>query len=315
MKAISTRGWGGPDVLAIEESAEPHAGPGQVRVRVAAVSLNLADVAISTNEQFAGLMGLTLPLGFANDFAGVIDEVGEGVTAFAVGDRVFGGARARAAAEYVLVTPPTGPLQRGAFVDELYHTPAGVTDLVASTLQTAGTTADAAIGALGLSSDDTVLVGGAAGGVGVYAVQLARLTGARVIGTASPGTFAFLEDLGVEPLAYGEGLTARLLDIAPEGITAAADLHGTEVALTALSFGVDPARISAVAARESEIRDRVTVTGSIDAPIDSMDRIAALVASDDIRVPIAMTLPIDQFAEAVGALLGRHTHGKITLAV
>ena len=125
--------------------------------------------------------GVTLPAGFGNDFAGVVDEVGDGVTGFAAGDRVYGGARGRAVADYAVVRPGTDPL---------LHTPDGVDDITASTLAIAGRTADAVVSAIGVRAGDTVLIGGAAGGVGVFAVQLARRAGARVIGTASQAVTA-----------------------------------------------------------------------------------------------------------------------------
>jgi NADPH:quinone reductase-like Zn-dependent oxidoreductase len=200
------------------------------------------DWMVSSQPEVAARFGLTLPSGFGHDFAGVVDEAGGGATGFAVGDRVYGGAMARAAADFVVVKAP-------AKVPELlFHTPDGIGDEVASTLPVAGLTAAAALAAVGLRSGETVLVGGAAGGVGVFAVQLARLAGATVIGTASEGTFAFLRQLGAEPVTYGAGLADRVLAVAPGGVTAATDLFGTETALAALALGVAPERIAAIAA-------------------------------------------------------------------
>jgi NADPH:quinone reductase-like Zn-dependent oxidoreductase len=166
-----------------------------VRVRVSAAGLNPVDWKLAGSAEAAAQFGLTLPTGFGNDFAGVIDEVGDGVTGFAAGDRVYGGARGRAVADYAIVRP-------GA--DLLLHTPAGVTDLAASTLDIAGRTADAVINAIGVHAGDTVLIGGAAGGVGVFAVQLALRAGAQVIGTASQAAFSFLRGFGAEAAAYGD---------------------------------------------------------------------------------------------------------------
>ncbi|WP_405795316.1 zinc-binding dehydrogenase [Streptomyces sp. NBC_01506] len=124
--------------------------------------------------------------------------------------------------------------------DALLRTPDGISDEVASTLPVAGHTAVAALAAIGLRSGDTVLIGGAAGGVGVFAVQLAKLTGATVIGTASEGTFEFLRRLGAEPVAYGPGLADRVRAPARGEVTAATDLFGTETAEAALALGVPP---------------------------------------------------------------------------
>ncbi|MGH3298539.1 MAG: alcohol dehydrogenase catalytic domain-containing protein, partial [Trebonia sp.] len=190
-RAVIYETYGGPEVLEVREVPEPHAGPGEVRVRVRAVGLNPMDGAFSSQPEMAAQFGLTVPSGFGYDFAGVIDEVGTGATDFAAGDRVYGGAMARAAADFVVVKTPA---------DALWRTPEGISDDVASTLPVAGRTAAAALAAIGLRSGDTVLVGGAAGGVGVFAVQLARLAGATVIGTASEGTFEFVRQLGAQPV-------------------------------------------------------------------------------------------------------------------
>jgi len=153
-----------------------------VRVRVTAVSLNPIDGLISSSPEVAAMFGVTVPSGFGYDFAGVVDAIGADVEGFTVGDRVCGGALAKAAADFVVMkTPAPTP-------DALFHTPDGISAQVASTLPVAGLTAVAALEAIGLRSGDTVLVGGAAGGVGVFAVQFAKLAGARVIGTASQST-------------------------------------------------------------------------------------------------------------------------------
>src|SRR4029077_5831974 len=188
-------------------------------IRVAAVGLNPMDWAIARMPELAARFGITLPAGFGTDFAGRVDEVGSGVTGVSVGERVYGGAIAKAAAEHIVLTMPH---------EVLLHTPDGVSDEVASTLAVAGRTAVAALDAIGVQAGNTVLIGGAAGGVGVFAVQLARLVGARVIGTASEGTFDFLRRLGAEPVAYGAGLVDRVGALAPGELTAATDLFDTE---------------------------------------------------------------------------------------
>ena len=223
-RAVIYQRFGGPEVLELREVPEPHAGPGELRVRVTAAGLNPMDGGIASRPEAAEMFGVTLPAGFGFDFAGVVDEAGPGAEGFAVGDRVFGGAMARAVADFLIVkTPAVAP-------DALFHTPDGIDDEVAATLPVAGLTAAAALAAIGLRSGDTVLIGGAAGGVGVFAVQLAKLAGARVIGTASQNTFEFLRGLGAEPVAYGTGLADRVRASAPDGVSAAADLFGTETA-------------------------------------------------------------------------------------
>ncbi len=304
-RAVMFETFGGPEVLELRDVPEPHAGPGQVRVRVTAAGLNPMDVGISLRPELAAIFGITVPSGFGSDLAGAVDEVGEGVSGFAVGDRVYGGALGRAMADYAVVRPS---------VDSLQPTPEGITDEVASTLAVAGSTAAAALAAVDLQDTDTVLIGGAGGGVGVFAVQLARLAGARVIGTASPGTFDFLRRLGAEPVAYGPGLADRVRALAPGGVSAAVDLFGMETAEVALALGVRPDRISTVAAGPNP-PGGVRATGAIDAAPDSLKRITDAIAAGDLTVPIAGSFRLEQIREAVTLQAGRHAHGKVVVTL
>jgi len=276
-------------------------------VRVASVGLNPMDPLIASMPELAARFNLTVPSGFGYDFAGVVDEVGDGVGGFAVGERVYGGVMERAAADFVVVTTPLG-------ADALFHTPEGLSDDVASTLFIAGATASAALAAIDLRPDDTVLIGGAAGGVGVFAVQLARLAGAAVIGTASEGTFAFLRELGSQPVAYGPGLTDRVRALTPGGIPAAVDLFGTETIETALELGVAPGRISAIAAGPTP-PGGVRSAGGFDAEPNAVPRIADAVVDGQITVPIAARFPIQQIREAAALQAARHVHGKIVVTL
>ena len=222
-RAVRLDSFGGPEVLNIRQVPAPQAGPGQIRVRVTAAGLNPMDWIMTADADTATRFGLSLPTGFGTDYAGVVDQVGDGVTGFAPGDRVFGGALSRAVADFVVVDA-AGSIA----ANEAHQTPDGVDDRTAATLTIAGRTAAAALAVAGPGPGDTVLIGGAAGGVGVFAVQLARLAGARVIGTGSAASSDFLRGLGAEPVAYGGGLADRVRALAPGGVTAAIDLHGTE---------------------------------------------------------------------------------------
>jgi NADPH:quinone reductase-like Zn-dependent oxidoreductase len=304
-KAVVLESFGGPEVLEVREVPEPQAGPGQLRVKVTAAGLNPMDWMLVASEQLAGAFGVTLPAGFGYDYAGVVDQVGEGVTGFAAGDRVYGGALGRAVAGHAVVDPA-----------EAHHTPAGVDDVTASTLAIAATTAEAALTAISAGPGDTVLIGGAAGGVGVFAVQLARLAGARVIATASEGSFDFLRGLGAEPVAYGDGLAGRVRALAPDGITAATDLFGTETASVALDLGVPAARISTIAARDPELTAQgVQATGGANAAPGTLERVAGLIADGKLTVPVAATYPVAQVRDAVTVQAGRHVRGKIVVTL
>ena len=302
-RAVQLDSFGGPEVLVVRGVPPPQAGPGQVRVRVTAAGLNPMDWFMTADAATAGRFGLKLPSGFGTDYAGVVDQVGDGVTGFASGDRVFGGALSRAVADFVVVDPA------GVAANEAHHTPEGVDDPTAATLTIAGRTASAALAVVKLGPDDTVLVGGAAGGVGLFAVQLARIAGARVIGTGSASSADFLRQLGADPVAYGDGLADRIRAIAPNGITAAMDLYGTETALVARGLGVPDTRITTIATQI----DGITAANGANAAPGALEKLAQLIATGRLQVPIAARFPIEQIRAAVELQAGRHVKGKVVI--
>src|SRR4051794_37860341 len=216
-RAVRFESFGGPEALRLREVPVPQAGSGQIRVRVTAAGLNPMDWFMTASAETAARFGLRLPSGFGTDYAGVVDQVGDGVAAFAVGDRVFGGTLSRAVAHYVVIDV-AGTIAAGG---DAHHTPDGVDARTAAILTMGGCTAAAALAVVKPGPGDTLLVGGAGGGVGVFAVQLARLAGARVIGTGSAASADALRALGAEPGSYGDGLVDRLRALAPAGVTAA----------------------------------------------------------------------------------------------
>lgn len=304
MQAVQLDSFGGPEVLDIREIAAPQAGPGQVRVRVAAAGLNPMDWIMTADSETAARFGLSLPAGFGTDYAGVVDQVGEGVSGFASGDRVFGGALSRAIADFVVID-----LAAGIAAAEVHHTPDGVDDRIAATLTIAGRTASAALAVIDPGPADTVLIGGAAGGVGVFAVQLARIAGARVIGTGSAASSDFLRRLGAEPVTYGGGLADRVRALAPGGVTAAIDLHGTETVDAARELGVPDGRICTIAAHVEGIAG----ANGANASMGALEEVAQLVAAGRLQVPIAAGFPIEQIRRAVEIQAGRHVHGKVVI--
>jgi NADPH:quinone reductase-like Zn-dependent oxidoreductase len=303
-RAVRLDAFGGPEVLDVREVPAPQAGPGQLRVRVTAAGLNPMDWIITADADTAARFGLSLPAGFGTDYAGVVDQVGDGVTGFAPGDRVFGSALSRAVADHVVIDTAAG-----IAANEAHHTPDGVADRIAATLAIAGRTASAALAVVDPGPEDTVLIGGAAGGVGVFAVQLARLAGARVIGTGSATSFDFLRDLGAKPVAYGDGLTDRVRALAPGGVTAAADLYGTETVHVARELGVPDDRICTVAAQV----DGVAAGNGANAAPGALDEVARMVAAGRLRVPVAATFPVEQIRRATELQAGRHVHGKVVI--
>nr|BFD87399.1 NADP-dependent oxidoreductase [Streptomyces sp. Xyl84] len=303
-RAVQLDSFGGPEVLDVREVPAPQAGPGQIRVRVTAAGLNPMDWIMTADADTAARFGLALPVGFGTDYAGVVDQVGDGVGGFAPGDRVFGGALSRAVADFVVVDPAAG-----IAANEAHHTPDGVDDRTAATLTIAGRTASAALAAIDPGPHDTVLIGGAGGGVGVFAVQLARIAGARVIGTGSAASADYLRGLGAEPVAYGDGLGDRVRALAPGGVTAALDLYGTETVHVARELGVPDSRICTIAAQV----EGVAAGNGANAAPEALEEIARLVAAGRLRVPIAGSFPIGQIRRAAGLQAGRHVRGKIVI--
>ncbi|MDQ1555224.1 MAG: hypothetical protein QOI02_226, partial [Actinomycetota bacterium] len=259
---VQFSGFGGPDVLDLVDVEPPHPGPGQVRVAVRVAGLNPVDYKIFGGGPSASQHGsFSFPSGNGNDFSGVVDEVGESVHSFAVGDRVFGGARFHAQADFLVIEE-----------EKALRMPDGLGFDVAGGLDIAGRAAIASVRSVSVTAGDTVLVSAAAGGVGVIAAQLALLVGATVVGTASASNHEFLRGLGIIPVGYGgyggDGsaatetdtdtdtatATATLVDglreVAPQGITAVLDCNGAPTIDAALELGVPAERINTIAARD-----------------------------------------------------------------
>ena len=304
-RAVLLETFGGPDALNLREVPAPQAGSGQIRVRVTAAGLNPMDWIMTADAETATRFGLSLPCGFGTDYAGVVDQVGNGVTVFAAGDRVFGGALSRAVADYVVIDV-AGTIAVGG---DAHHTPDSVDDRTAAVLTIGGCTAAVALANVKAGPGDTLLIGGAGGGVGVFAVQLARLAGARVIGTGSATSADALRALGAEPVAYGDGLVDRLRALARAGVTAAIDLYGTEAALAARALGVPDERITTIAAQV----DGIAAANGANAAPGAIEEIARLVAAGQLRVPIAERFPVAQIRAAVELQARRHVHGKVVI--
>jgi NADPH:quinone reductase-like Zn-dependent oxidoreductase len=299
-KAVRFDEYGGTDVLRVADVPVPEPGDGQVLVEVKAASINPGEAKIRLgllHERFPA----TFPSGEGSDLAGVVTKVGPGVEGFAPGDEVIGFTHVRAShAEYVAVE-----------ARNLTAKPATVPWEVGGSLGVAGSTAYAAVRAVSPTAGDTVAVSGAAGGVGSIAVQLARRTGAKVVGIAGQANHDWLAEHGIEPVAYGDGLADRLREA---GITAFIDAYGDGYVDLALGLGVAPDRINTVVDFAAVQRHGVKAEGSaagMNAGV--LAELAGLVASGDLDVPIAATYPLDDVREAFELLERGHTRGKIVL--
>ncbi|SFB08865.1 NADPH:quinone reductase [Cohnella sp. OV330] len=239
MKAIVIDSFGGPEALKLSEIAAPQAGPGEVRVKVMAAGVMPIDGKIRQGYAPPGA-AIALPFVPGNEFAGIVDQVGEGVTAFAAGDAVLGFGTLGSYAEY-----------RVASADQIVRKPAAMPWETAGGFSGNGQGAHMALSAIGIRPGDTVLIHGAAGGLGTFAVQLALAWGAdTVIGTASERNHAYLRELGAIPVAYGEGLEERVRAVAPKGVDAAFAAVDSEEALrVSAALVADKSRIRSMLSR------------------------------------------------------------------
>jgi NADPH:quinone reductase-like Zn-dependent oxidoreductase len=299
MKAIQYTRFGGPDVLEVGELPDPHPGPGQVRIAVRAVGVNPIDWKMRT-----GMMGGDLPQTTGREAAGVVDELGEGVDDVAPGDRVFGFVAGAGAAELALLA-------------DYAPIPASLDFAGAAALPVAVETATRTLDLLEVGQDTILLVNGAAGAVGSSAVQLARLRGARVIGTASPANHDYLRSLGAEPTTYGDRMTEQVRELAPGGVDAALDAAGGGAlpALVELSGGPD--RVVTIADYPGAQETGAQFSGGMGTgrAIHALRDIGPLIESGQFSLPVAQTFPLEKIAEAHALSQEGHVRGKLVLLV
>jgi NADPH:quinone reductase-like Zn-dependent oxidoreductase len=306
VKAVRFDTYGGIDVLKVVDVPRPVPGPAQVLVQVKAAGINPGEAKIR-----AGLLDArwpaTFPSGQGSDLAGIVAETAPGVTGVSVGDEVIGFTDNRASqAEYTVVEE-----------EHLTAKPADLPWVVAGALFVAGATAYAAVRAVAPADGDTVVVSGAAGGVGAragpLAVQLARRAGATVIGLAGAGNHEWLAAHGVIPVAYGDGVADRIRQAA-EKVDAFIDTHGDGYVQLALGLGVEPSRIDTIA--DFEAVTRYGVKGEANAAGASasvLAELAGLISTGQLELPIAGVYPLDQVRDAYRRLEQGHIRGKIAL--
>src|SRR5215469_10092693 len=302
-QAVRFDEYGGVDVLRVAEVDRPIPGAGQVLVRVRAAGINPGEAKIRTGA-LAQRFPATFPSGEGSDLAGVVEELGPGVTGFAVGDEVLGWTDNRAShAEFVV-----------AEAAHLVPKPAGVPWEVAGAVFVAGVTAYAMVRAVGLQEGDNVVVAGAAGGVGSIAVQLARNAGATVIGLASEGHHSWLSRHGVIPVIYGDGVADRIEAAAGGRVDAFLDTVGSGYVELALELGVRPDHIDTIADFGAAAKYGVKIDGNAaGASADVLAELAGLIDKGQLEIPIAAVYPLGEVREAYRELEQGHTLGKIVL--
>ncbi|XRQ04737.1 NADP-dependent oxidoreductase [Actinomadura welshii] len=294
---------GGPEVLRVLEAPTPEPGPGEVRVRVRAAGVQPFDLAIREGWSPPGT-----PEGFprvpGNEFAGVVDRLGEGVTTVRPGDEVLGNCRLNAYAEYVVVP-----------AENLTAKPPNMPWEVAGGFPAAVMTPHIALEEMAVGEGDTLLVHAAAGGVGTVAVQLARIAGAAVIGTASEPNHDYLRSLGATPVTYGPGLEERLRAVAPNGVDATLDGAGGDALDVSLNLTKDRDRITTLVDhdRAAALGVRTTPPGKRSAV--RVAEAARLYSEGRLHIHVRAAYPLAQAAEAHREVATTHGRGKAVLLI
>jgi NADPH:quinone reductase-like Zn-dependent oxidoreductase len=301
--AVQFDEYGDIDVIQVRDVERPEPGPGEVLVRVRAAGINPGENAIRLGV-FHDWWPATFPSGEGSDLAGLVEEVGPGVSTWSAGDEVIGWVDTRASHAELVVVP----------AEHLVRRDPRVPWEVAGALFVAGSTAFATVRAVGAGPADTVVVAGAAGGVGSLAVQLARRAGATVIGLASEAHHPWLTKKGVVAATYGDGVADRIRAAAPGGVDAFIDTFGDGYLDLALDLGVTKDRINTIIDFAGAARTGVKTEGQADAATaEVLGELATLVATGDLDVPIAATYPLTEVRAAYRELMRRHTRGKIVL--
>ncbi len=306
-RAVRFDRYGDVDVLNVVDVERPtldSAHPDEALVRVKAAGINPGEASIRKgllHERWPA----TFPSGEGSDFAGVVEEVGPDVDGVQVGDEVIGWTDERASHAELVVT----------LAEHLTPKPAGVSWEAAGALFVAGTTAYAAVRAVGASSGDTVVVSGAAGGVGSLTVQLAALAGATVVGLAGETNHQWLLEHGAIPVAYGDGVVARIREVTDGRVDAFIDTFGGGyVQLAVEELGVAPDRIDTIIDWDAAQRYGTKMEGTAAAAsADVLAELAQLIDEGKLEVPIAKVYALDHVRDAFRELEQRHTRGKIVL--
>jgi NADPH:quinone reductase len=307
MRAITWNELGVQPALR-DDLPAPAPGPGEVLVRVQASSVNPVDSAVAAG-MLKDMVPHEFPVTLGRDFAGVLEEVGDGVTAVSAGDEVFGFVAAAAPTVHngswaeLIVVPESGLLRK----------PEGVELTTAGAAPLAAVTAILCIDALDLRQGDSVLSAGAPGGVGSVAVQLAAAAGASVIAPALPEDEEYLRGLGVSDVLPREtDVVASVRAHRPDGVDAIVDLvnytpgtydaalkDGGRVSSATNSAGEGPGRTNVMAVPTPEI----------------LGRVAQYLAHGTVTVAIQQTYDLADAPEALQALGSSHTRGKIALRI
>ncbi|MEU2488279.1 NADP-dependent oxidoreductase [Streptomyces sp. NPDC012617] len=299
MRAARYHEYGGTDTLVVEQAPDPLPGPGEIRVRVAAAGVNPVDWKVRDGS-VRDFLPVDLPAIPGRDAVGLVDMTGEGVTSVDIGDRVFG------------LGGVTGATAELAVLSAWAPAPAAWSDEEAAGAGLASVTALGGLRALGRLEGRTLLVEGAAGGVGGAAVEIARALGATVIGTASERNHAYLASLGAVPVTYGAGLAERLTSLAPNGVDRVLDAAASGSLPDLVEIAGGPDRVVTVADHVNAERLGVRVANAVND--SALLAEAAALGEQGRYVPrIDRTYPLEEIAQAHAHSERGHVRGKIVI--
>lgn len=300
MQALQFSEVGGPEVLRVVDVPVPQPAAGQIRISVRAAGVNPSDWMKTRAGVWAGAP-IPLPSGVGVEASGIVDAVGEGVTDVAIGDAVMGFGVATVAEYAVLVAWTTKP--------------AALPFTEAAGFPVAVETATRVLDQVGVQPGQTLLVHGAAGGVGSTVVQIARARGITVVGTASAGKHHYLRTLGALPTTYGEGMVQRVRALAPAGVHAAVEVAGSGAARDLIAItGNATAVLSITDGTAPQLGAKVSFAPQAN-PARALAEAARLFEGRQFRVTVAQEFPLAHAADAFRMSEDRHVTGKLVITI
>ncbi|GAB3556027.1 NADP-dependent oxidoreductase [Arthrobacter tumbae] len=306
MKAVFYSTYGDPGVLEYGDQPEPKVGPDTVLIEVKAASVNPVDWKVMAGY-LDGAITAHFPAIPGWDVSGVVLQPGPAVPEFSAGDEVMGYVRMDTVGQGTFAERVAAPVRT------LSRKPANLSWAEAATVPLTGLTALQTLDALDVSSGDTVLIHNGAGGVGTFAIQIARARGARVIASASERNHDFLRELGAEPVTYGDGIAGRVREIAPDGVSAVVDFVGGDDWRASLDVLTRQGRVASIADADAKERGgRYVFVRPVAADLATL---ADLIEAGEVKPVLAETYPLERAADAFAANMEGHTRGKIAITV
>jgi len=299
MKAIRFHQYGGPEVLVVEQISQPEPGPGQIKIAVKAAAVNQIDFKLRAGYLHE-MMPITFPSGVGFDASGIVTAIGKNVNGVALGDAVLGTGQS-AMAEY-------------AILNEWVHKPLSLSFEEAAGYPGPAETAVRILEEIDLKAGETLLLSGAAGGVGSAVIQLAKNMGIHTIGTASEIRHDYLKGLGTVPTTYGPGLPERVIALVPNGVQAAVDIAGSGILPDLIEITGDPTKVLTLGdfsadkygAKSSFVPRNLT---------QSLQKAVKLFETGQFTLPVAAVFSMNQIAQAQELSAGGHAKGRIIIKI